>query len=412
VLIIDEAPLFREYLREKLVNNGVPATVGINGNDGMTKLRSLNPDLVILDFDLKRQGAQEFLKTKKASPSTAPIPVVVLATKIDQKKIIELTQYNVRKVFNKPVKPDALLATLSQLLGVRFLVDESPGIVEVHVNDDIVFVEAAMGLNRDKIELLGFKIIELGELYQIRVPKVIIMLSDIKLGYADGPNLQKLINVVMRSAKVRADHVRILTRDEFTRDFVEGQKEYNGIEVVQNLQDAVDGLLALSGDAETKAEIIGEKILSAETAEGEAMQLRYESDEKLTVDEMKETLSNLRIAIIDDDPVIQGIIANAFSKLGSRVVAYSDGADFFADANCVNFDLIFLDLMMPRMDGFAVMRELKDRGMETPVIVLSAVTRRDTVIRAFQMGVKSYLTKPLKPDDIFKKSLEILKVTF
>jgi DNA-binding response OmpR family regulator len=50
--------------------------------------------------------------------------------------------------------------------------------------------------------------------------------------------------------------------------------------------------------------------------------------------------------------------------------------------------------------------------IEQPVIVLSAVTQRESVIRAFQMGVKSYLIKPLKPDDIFKKSLEILKANF
>jgi DNA-binding response OmpR family regulator len=46
------------------------------------------------------------------------------------------------------------------------------------------------------------------------------------------------------------------------------------------------------------------------------------------------------------------------------------------------------------------------------VIVLSSITQRDTVIKTFQMGIKSYITKPLKPGDIFKKAMEILKRDF
>jgi DNA-binding response OmpR family regulator len=416
VLIIDESPLFREFLRVKLTGNGATATAAVNSMDGITKMRSIIPDMIIMDYHLARQGAMEVLQQKKANPNTAGIPVIILAQKIDQKKIIELVPYNVKKVFNKPVKIDALLSTLAQMLGITFMIDESPGIVELHVNDNIIFIEIAQGLNRDKIELLGFKIIELIELYQIKIPKLIVMMSGISLSFADGSNLSKLLGVIVRSSKAKNKYIRILTRDNFTRSFIEGQKDYDGIEVVSNLQYAVDDLLAdLDSSmeyAEKKAEIIGAKLLSADNTEGESMQLRFESEDKLTVEEMRSVLTDLHIAVVDDDVVIQGIVKNAFTKAGARVSAFSNGAEFTSVLDTIHFDLIFLDLIMPRMDGFAVMRELKDRGFTGPVIVLSAVTQRDTVIRAFQMGVKSYLTKPLKPDDIFKKSMEILKVNF
>jgi DNA-binding response OmpR family regulator len=68
--------------------------------------------------------------------------------------------------------------------------------------------------------------------------------------------------------------------------------------------------------------------------------------------------------------------------------------------------------MMPKVDGFSVLNFHRTRNISVPVIVLSAVTQRDTVIRAFQMGIKSYLTKPLKPDAIFKKAIEILEPNF
>jgi DNA-binding response OmpR family regulator len=106
------------------------------------------------------------------------------------------------------------------------------------------------------------------------------------------------------------------------------------------------------------------------------------------------------------------MIKNTFEKAGALVKTYPDGAQFTAALDTEKFELVFLDMLMPRMDGFAVLRELNDRAFAQPVIVLSAVSQRDTVIRAFQMGIKSYLIKPLKPEDIFKKSLEILKANF
>jgi DNA-binding response OmpR family regulator len=419
VLIIDESPLFRDYLKEKLSENTedqLSAVVAVNALDGITKIRNLTPDLIIMDYNLSRQGCIEVLKQKKENPNTSGIPVIVLAQQIDQKRIIELVPYNVKKVFTKPVKIDALFTALSSMLGVNFAIDESPGIVEVHVNDDIIFIEIAQGLNRDKLDLLGFKIVELVELYQIRIPKVIVMLSDIHLTFADGPNIQKLLEIILSSSRVRKKYVRILTRDSFTRNFIESQEEYEDIEVVSNLQYAIDGLLsqldASMEYAEKKAEIIGDKLLSAEVTEGEAMQLRFESETKSAPENMAEALEGLIIAAVDDDFVIQELIKNTFSRAGSVVTAFPNGREFVEALENSRFDLVFLDIVMPKMDGFAVLRELKDRNIFVPVIILSAVNQRETVIRAFQMGIKSYLAKPLKPGDLLKKSMEILRVNF
>jgi CheY-like chemotaxis protein len=419
VLIIDESSLFRDYLREKLSENTedqLSAAVAVNALDGITKIRNLLPDLVIIDYHLSRQGCVEVLRQKKENPNTAGIPVIILARQIDQKKIIELVPYNVKKVFAKPVKIDALFEALSSMLGVNFSIDESPGIVEVHVNDDIIFVEIAQGLNRDKLDLLGFKIVELMELYQIRTPKVIVMLSDMRLTFADGPNIQKLLEIILHSSRVREKYVKILTRDSFTRNFIESQKEYEDIEVVGNLQYAIDGLLsqldASMEYAEKKAEIIGDKLLSAETAEGETMQLRFKNETRPAQGNIAETLEGLAIAAVDDDFVIQELIKNTFSRAGSVVTAFPNGREFIEALENSRFDLVFLDIVMPKMDGFAVLRELKDKNISVPVIILSAVNQKETVIRAFQMGIKSYLAKPLKPGDLLKKSIEILRVNF
>jgi len=419
VLIVDETPLFREYLKFKLEENkAVGVTVGVSAMDGCTKMKNLVPDIIILDYHLGRQGFMEVLKQKKTSPNTINIPVIIMAQHIDQKRLIELVPYNVKKIFTKPVKIDALFVTLSELLGIQFNIDESPGIVEVHVNDNIIFIEIAKGLNRDKLDLLRFKIMELIELYDIRIPRVIVMLSDIKLSFADAPNMQKLIETIVQASHAKLNYIRILTNDEFIRQFIHGKKEYSGIEVVTNLQYAMDGLMAVMEKgtelSNKKAEIISDKLLRAKTAEGEgSMALKFDADARDTSFAlMKESLQNFRIAVIDDDFIIQELIKNTFQKTGALVTSFSNGEEFLKVAGTEEFDLAFLDLNMPKADGFEVLRSLQAQYIHYPIIVLSAVVQRDLMLKALQMGIKSYLIKPLKPEDIFRKTIEILKANF
>lgn len=416
VVIIDESPLLREYLRVKLSNAGLEVSVAINGLDGIAKIRTNVPDLVIIDYHLSRQSCLEVLKEKKKNPNTAPIPVIVTAQRIDQRRIIELVPFNVKKVFTKPIKIDMLFTTLSELLQIQFDLDETPSIVEVHVNDNILFIEIAQGLNREKLDLLRFKILELIDLYDIKVPKVIVMLSDMTLSFADGTNLQKLLDTVLQASGAKTRHIRILTKDDFTRQFIAGRKEYDGIEVTTNLHYALDGLLTeMDGSmefGEKKAEIISEKVLQAETKiQGESVMLKFDSEQTrktLTIDEMKDQLGDVRIAAVDDDFVIQELLKTTFQQVGAIVEAYPEGESFLNSIGNKQYDLVFLDLLMPKIDGFKVLQELKARDIRLPIIVLSAVTQRESVIRAFQAGIKSYLIKPLKPMEILKKTMEVV----
>lgn len=418
VLIIDESSLFREYLRIKLEENGIEVSIGINAMDGVSKMRFMVPDLILLDYHLSRQGFMEVLRQKKSDINTTNTPVIIMAGKIDQRQLIELVPYNVKKVFSKPIKVDGLLATISEILSIPLSIDDSPSIVEVHVNDSIIFIEIAKGLNRDKLDLLRFKIIELVELYEIRVPKVIIMLSDIKLSFADTPNMQKLLNTILQSSRAKMRYIRILTKDDFVRQFILGRKEYSDIEVVTNLQYAMDGLLAINESgmdlAEKKAEIIGDKILQAKTKEStEAVVLKFEAESKnVSFELMMDLMHDIKVAVVDDDAIIHALIKNTFSKSGAEVFTYFGGEEFLDKLDNIKFDLIFLDLQMPGMDGFQVLRALRSRDIRYPVIVLSANLQQETMIRAVQMGIRSYLIKPAKPEEILRKSLEIIKTYF
>ncbi len=420
ILIIDESDLFRDYLKGSLSEFAVEVETAINGLDGIVKMRNGLPDLVILDYNLTRKSCKEVLEEKNRNPNTASIPVILTSQKIDKNRLLELVPYNIKKVFMKPIKMDSLYGTLSELLGIRFAMDETPCIIEAHVNDNIVFIEIAKGLNRAKIDLLRFKIAELLELYQIRNPRILVMISDMELSFVDGTNLEKLFTTILAHSRAKARHLKVLCVSPFVREFVQGRPEFTDIEVLSSLKYAIDGLLTdYDPDVEMgakKAEMIGERILSAQTpASGsESIEMRFDSEARKTIsiESMREIGKGLSIAVVDDDFVIQELVKTTFAAINSSVTPHSNGREFLEAARLKSYDLVFLDILMPEMDGFQVLSNLHAEDIDMPVIVLSAVSQREAVVRAFQAGVKSYLIKPLKPDQILKKTLEILRANF
>lgn len=419
ILLIDESELFRGYLRNRL-SADFEVETAINGLDGVSKLRSGLPDLVIIDYNLTRRTCKEVLEEKNRSPNSVSIPVILTAQKIERNRLLELVPFRIKKVFMKPIKMDALYETLGEILGTRLHVDVTPCIIEAHVNDNIVFIEIAKGINREKVDLLRFKIAELVDLYQIRNPRILLMMSDIELSFVDGPNIELLLRILLESTRGKVRLIKILAISSFLREFVKGRPEFSDLEVLSNLQHAMDGLLA-DYDSETEDkdkahEVISERILSAQAPSGggESVEMRFHAEAKKTIsiETMREAGKGLTIAVVDDDFVIQELIKTTFGAIDAKVNAFSDGREFMENVHNSTWDLVFLDILMPDMGGFEVLTRLHSEDIEIPVIILSAVTQREAVMKAYEAGVKSYLIKPLKPDQILRKTLEILRANF
>lgn len=417
VLVIDESPHLREYLKTRLEAGGIQVSTAINGLDALSKMRTTGADLLIIQYELSRQSCLTVLEEKRKDPNMADIPVIVTALAVDQKRIVELTKYNVKKVFTKPLKIDSLFETLSSLLDHEFELDETPCIAEAHVNDDIIFVEIAQGLNRDKLDLLRYKIGELVTLYDLKTPKLLLMLSSMKLGFPDAPNTEKLMETITSVPSIKLRNIRVITMDSFVKEFISSRKEYRGIEVASSLKPALDGLLKDLDPGmeygEKTAQIIGDRVLSAESrgpaSEGATLKFAAESSRLPSLEEIRSSGRKLSFAIVDDDMVIQEMLKNTLKSLGNDIVLFGDGQEFLDKGQNRDWDLVFLDLMMPKVDGFKVLESLRFRDIRQPVIVLSALNGRDMVLKAFQLGVKSYLAKPLNPEAVLRKAVEILR---
>lgn len=108
----------------------------------------------------------------------------------------------------------------------------------------------------------------------------------------------------------------------------------------------------------------------------------------------------MKILLADDEVSIQKLISGLLEDEGHECVCVEDGTDALEAFENASFDLVILDVMMPRMDGFATCRELRTRGVTVPVIFLSA--KGDIVDKGigFAAGGDDYMTKPFDPREL------------
>jgi DNA-binding response OmpR family regulator len=423
ILVIDESPLFRNYLVKKLGSYGFEVVQGTNGLDGTVKMRNELPDLIIMDYYLSRKSSVELLEEKNKNRNVAGIPVVMVSSQIDKRKVVELASHNVRKIISKPLKMEQLIQTISTILDVELKVDNTPCVIEAHFNEDILFIEISQGLNTEKIEQLQYKINELLELYQVKMPKVLIMMTSINFSADQHWKMNALLDIITEHAQTDPSLIKILTSNEKITELVEKSQSYKKIGVYDSLEKAMDSVLGLKADAIAHDEVVSEKLLRSSAPKkdrSETIQLRFDEKEisqeerKAESESRGATLLNneVEVAIVDDDFVIQELLKTVFSETKWKLTVYQNGKDFVIDKDRHNFALVFLDLMMPQMNGFQVLEYLKKDGDDMPVIVFSALSKKETVVKAVSYGIKSYLTKPLKPEQLLRKALEVLYPSF
>ena len=101
-----------------------------------------------------------------------------------------------------------------------------------------------------------------------------------------------------------------------------------------------------------------------------------------------------RILVIEDNIELSGALTEALELEGYEVQGVHDGAEGLDEALRGESDLVILDLMLPGLDGYRVLRALRDKGVETPVLILTARAEEEDKLRGFRLGADDYLTKP------------------
>jgi DNA-binding response OmpR family regulator len=114
-------------------------------------------------------------------------------------------------------------------------------------------------------------------------------------------------------------------------------------------------------------------------------------------------VSMLRILVIEDESRILSFLSRALEAEGFDVDGADNGVDGLERAVRGGYDLVILDLLLPRVDGLSVLRELHQRRPDLPVVIVSARSDLPTKLRGFRFGASDYLAKPFAVDELLAR---------
>jgi two-component system phosphate regulon response regulator PhoB len=119
------------------------------------------------------------------------------------------------------------------------------------------------------------------------------------------------------------------------------------------------------------------------------------------------------VLVVDDEPHIVALIAYHLAKAGYRVATAANGTEALSQANRERPSLVILDLMLPGMSGFEILRKLRGRDHTRDVAVLMLTARREEHdrIEGLSLGADDYLTKPFSPQELVLRVKAILRRT-
>ena len=122
---------------------------------------------------------------------------------------------------------------------------------------------------------------------------------------------------------------------------------------------------------------------------------------------MKKKQTN--ILLVEDDASLSTVLADYLRSKDYMVETAANGKEAWELILIKHYDLIVSDIMMPRMNGFELLKQIRTKFAELPVVMLTAKTDRDSMMRAYDLGCDDYVTKPFSMDILICKIEAILR---
>jgi two-component system OmpR family response regulator len=117
----------------------------------------------------------------------------------------------------------------------------------------------------------------------------------------------------------------------------------------------------------------------------------------------------MRVLVVEDDSKIASFVVNGLKQNGFATDHASDGENGLALAQAVTYDAAVLDIMLPKLDGLSLLRQLRQDKILTPVLILSAKARVDDRVKGLQAGGDDYLTKPFAFSELLARVQALIR---
>lgn len=114
-------------------------------------------------------------------------------------------------------------------------------------------------------------------------------------------------------------------------------------------------------------------------------------------------MSHLNILVVEDETRLADALGHILEGAGYMVDVVYDGDDAFSYGMNALYDVILLDVMLPKRNGFEVARDLRRNGINTPIIMLTARSTKEDIIQGLDNGADDYITKPFEPEELLAR---------
>ncbi len=118
-----------------------------------------------------------------------------------------------------------------------------------------------------------------------------------------------------------------------------------------------------------------------------------------------------KVLIVEDDATIARFVELELTHAGYDVYKFGDGESALEEVGDIKPDLMLLDLMLPGVDGLTVARTVRERGMGMPIMMLTARSETQDVVKGFEAGADDYLRKPFEIPELLSRVRALLKRT-
>jgi DNA-binding response OmpR family regulator len=120
-------------------------------------------------------------------------------------------------------------------------------------------------------------------------------------------------------------------------------------------------------------------------------------------------MNGSRLLIIEDDPALLRGLKDTFAAKGCEVISAVEGEEGLNLALSMQPDLVLLDIMLPKMNGYEVCREIREHGLQMPIILLTAKGQEEDIVLGLNLGADDYVTKPFKIRELVARANAFLR---
>jgi len=173
-----------------------------------------------------------------------------------------------------------------------------------------------------------------------------------------------------------------------------------GLSIVKNLVEAQGGDIYVVSEREKGASFIFE----LEYPHKKISESYISNDKNL----VHISLDGVNALLVEDNPVNQVVAKDLLSVVGVKTEVANNGEECLSMFESNKHDIILMDMQMPIMDGYEAISRLRKDGVDIPIIALTAHVTENEIEKFMQAGANEYLSKPYKPEDLYKKVLSLL----